>query len=110
MLCEYYQDKAKLQVKSSSGTLTIPEVHEAMNHFLRTLHSAFDSHKGPRAIPSEIWDTYVDVTKSTIMSWDDANRHRLPDPRSDGSIFVSLGTYRGVETVLLFILPVQITA
>jgi [Skp1-protein]-hydroxyproline N-acetylglucosaminyltransferase len=65
-----------------------------MTYFLSTLHTKLGSVAGPKVEALEVWETYLDVLKETFMKWDDQNRHRFPTPRSDNSIFVSLGTYR----------------
>eukprot|EP01035_Chromulina_nebulosa_P019743 gene19743-25675_t len=61
--------------------------------YLLVLHER-DYHAGKSVDALKIWETYLDVTKHTVMKWDDENRHRLPKARDDGSIFVSLGSYR----------------
>ena len=82
-----------------SAPLTDPpplaEIERNITHYLNTLHSTFENLQGTKAIPVDIWEAYLDVTKKTVMKWDDENRHRFPKTRSDNSIFVSLGTYRG---------------
>ena len=44
----------------------------------------------------DIWETYAEVTKNTLIKWDDYNRktNRYHVPRKDNSIFVSISTYR----------------
>ena len=74
---------------------SLAEIERNLTVYLRTLHAAFSKLQGVKAIPIDIWETYVDVTKNTVMKWDDENKHRFPKPRKDESIFVSLGTYRG---------------
>ncbi|CAM9422991.1 unnamed protein product, partial [Ectocarpus fasciculatus] len=81
-----------------SAPLTDPpplaEIERNITLYLNTLHSTFENLQGTKAIPVDIWEAYLDVTKKTVMKWDDENRHRFPKTRSDNSIFVSLGTYR----------------
>lgn len=73
----------------------LAEIERNVTLYLNTLHAAFQNLQGTKAVPVDIWETYLDVTRSTMMKWDDQNRHRFPKPRRDNSIFVSLGTYRG---------------
>lgn len=74
-----------------------PPLHEIeanLTYYLRTLHTRLSEVAGPAATGQKAWDAFFDVTKNTLVKWDDENRHRFPKPRKDNSIFVSLGTYR----------------
>lgn len=85
---------------SAPSPLTDPpslaEVEQNITRYLKTLHTALAEHQGFRANPVAIWETYFNVTSELPMRWDSENRLRVPRPRQDGSIFVSLGTYRGM--------------
>jgi hypothetical protein len=84
--------------RASTGYAEPPplaEIERNLTLYLSTLHSTFQNLMGPKAVAVDIWEAYLNVTKSTVMKWDDENRHRFPQPREDGSIYVSLGTYRG---------------
>jgi hypothetical protein len=72
----------------------LEEVRRNISEYLSTLHNRLGAISGPKVEAPLIWDTFLDVTKNTLIKWDDQNRHRFPTPRKDGSIFVSLGTYR----------------
>jgi hypothetical protein len=78
-----------------SGPPSLAEVEQNITRYLKTLHAALAEHQGLRANPVAIWETYFNVTSTLPMRWDGENRHRAFRPRKDGSIFVSLGTYRG---------------
>eukprot|EP01033_Poteriospumella_lacustris_P016945 gene16945-12126_t len=65
-----------------------------MTRYLHTLHKRLGDLAGPAVEPLDVWETFLDVTRSMPMTWDEQNRHRFPKPRKDNSIFVSLGTYR----------------
>jgi [Skp1-protein]-hydroxyproline N-acetylglucosaminyltransferase len=96
--------------KLSETKLTIPKQYEVkdelidpppmdeikanMSLYLHTIHQKFAALAGPTVTAEAVWDAFVDVTMRMPMTWDDQNRHRFPRPRRDGSIFVSLGTYR----------------
>jgi [Skp1-protein]-hydroxyproline N-acetylglucosaminyltransferase len=42
----------------------------------------------------QIWNAYFELAKETLIKWDDENLLRHHPIRSDGSIFVSIGSYR----------------
>ncbi len=92
-------DASEMSVKNLAEiTLDPPslaEIEHNLTLYLKTLHSALGEHQGAKASPVAIWETYFDVTTRLPMQWDGQNRDRHPHPREDGSIFVSLGTYRG---------------
>lgn len=73
---------------------SLDEVRANMTHYLHTLHQTLGDLAGPSVSALEVWDTYLDTTKSLLMKWDEQNKHRFPKPREDNSIYVSLGTYR----------------
>lgn len=73
---------------------SLDEVRRNISEYLRILHSRLGAISGPHVEAPEIWDTFLDVTKNTLIKWDDQNRNKFPKPRNDESIFVSLGTYR----------------
>ena len=75
----------------------LEEIARNITVYLSSLHAAFSQLQGSKAVPVDIWEAYLSVTKNTVMKWDDENRHRFPQPRRDSSIFVSLGTYRGTN-------------
>jgi len=70
------------------------EIKTNMTLYLKTLHDKFAEMAGPTITGVKVWETFFDVTKNMPMAWDEQNDHRFPFPRSDNSIFVSLGTYR----------------
>eukprot|EP00596_Hydrurales_sp_CCMP1899_P002197 CAMPEP_0119042790 /NCGR_PEP_ID=MMETSP1177-20130426/16162_1 /TAXON_ID=2985 /ORGANISM="Ochromonas sp, Strain CCMP1899" /LENGTH=494 /DNA_ID=CAMNT_0007009807 /DNA_START=112 /DNA_END=1593 /DNA_ORIENTATION=+ len=72
----------------------LSEIERNMTLYLHTLHARLGALAGPTANAEKVWEEYLDVTKSMPMAWDDQNKHRIPEPKLDGSIFVSLGTYR----------------
>lgn len=72
----------------------LQEIEQNMTRYLHTLHKRLSDLAGPTVEPLDVWETFLDVTRSMPMTWDEQNRHRFPKPRKDNSIFVSLGTYR----------------
>jgi [Skp1-protein]-hydroxyproline N-acetylglucosaminyltransferase len=73
---------------------SIKEIQEIMKQYLSELHHKLGELKSHKAKATTIWETFLDVTSNTIMKWYDENEVRFEKPRDDGSIFVSLGTYR----------------
>lgn len=72
----------------------LEEIRANMTLYLHTLHSKLASMAGPTVDAESVWEAYLQITKSMPMAWDDQNKHRIPVAKNDGSIFVSLGTYR----------------
>jgi uncharacterized Fe-S cluster protein YjdI len=70
------------------------EIEKNMTLYLTTLHKRLSDLAGPTVTAMKAWDTFLEVTKDMPMKWDEENKVRFPQPRQDGSIFVSLGTYR----------------
>ena len=75
---------------------TLEEVKGNLTSYLRALHSRLGALAGRRANPEDVWEAYLEVTKDKLITWDDKNKieNRYYQQRSDGSIYVSLGTYR----------------
>lgn len=75
---------------------TLQQVASNITNYLTILHSRLEELAGPRADPYAVWETYLEVTSKTVMAWDDKIRQTqsFHPSRRDGSIFVSLGTYR----------------
>ncbi len=70
------------------------EVERNMTLYLTTLHKRLTALAGPTVDALVVWETFLEVTRDMPMTWDEQNAYRFPKPRSDGSIIVSLGTYR----------------
>ena len=72
----------------------LDEYRANLTRYLHTLHANLAALAGPHVDPVDVWDTYLQTTKSLLMKWDDDNMYRFPRARKDKSVFVSLGTYR----------------
>ena len=72
----------------------LSEIERNLTFYLHTLHSRLKALSGPNVDAVDVWEEYLDTTKSLLMVWDEQNKHRFPRARDDKSIFVSLGTYR----------------
>ena len=93
------QDDVKLpsRIKKSASYGSFPPLAESERNltlYLNTLHSRLGSLAGPKVTAEDIWETFLDVTRSMVMKWDDENRNNFETPRKDESIYVALGTYR----------------
>jgi len=96
-----YVTLALLTVLTSSVSLSgtppsLSEVSSNLTLYLATLHSRLNDVAGPKADPYVVWETFLDVTSSVMIQWDDKLRQTrsFHPARRDGSIFVSLGSYR----------------
>jgi hypothetical protein len=74
--------------------IPLAEIERNTTLYLQALHSRLGALAGPTVTAEKVWEEYKDVTSRMVMMWDEANADRFPEPRKDGSIFVSLGTYR----------------
>jgi [Skp1-protein]-hydroxyproline N-acetylglucosaminyltransferase len=72
----------------------LEEIRANITQYLFDIHRRLGALAGPHVEAEDIWNEFFDVTKSTLIAWDEQNRNRFPVPRHDQSIFVSLGTYR----------------
>lgn len=84
----------KVEPPRAKGPIPLAEIEKNMTLYLQTLHSRLGALAGPTVTAEKVWEEYKDVTSSLTMAWDEANYDRFPERRKDGSIFVSLGTYR----------------
>jgi hypothetical protein len=76
----------------SAPPLTFDEIKNFLEDWIKTLHKVLveakhESHFG-------IWKTYHDFAVKTLYPWDREYLQRMPSRRDDGSIFLSLATYR----------------
>lgn len=77
---------------SDKPPMTLEEIVDYLSNWIHTLHEALavvkhESHVG-------IWNAYHDLTVKTLYLWDRDYLERMPSRRDDGSIFLSLATYR----------------
>lgn len=72
----------------------LTEIARNLTFFLHSLHHRLQALASTSIDSTIVWETYLDVTRNSLIAWDDANRHRFPKPRNDGTIFVSIGSYR----------------
>lgn len=72
--------------------MELEEIKTYLENWLHTLHATLGHVK--RATYEGIWQAYHDLTVKTLYVWDREYLSRMPPRRDDGSIFVSVATYR----------------
>ena len=72
--------------------MELNEIKEYLENWLHTLHETLGTVK--RATYEGIWQAYHDLTVQTLYVWDRDYLRRMPPRRDDGSIFLSVATYR----------------
>ncbi len=72
--------------------MELTEIKEYLENWLHTLHETLGTAK--RATFEGIWQAFHDLTVQTLYPWDREYLRRMPLRRDDGSIFLSLATYR----------------
>ena len=55
---------------------SIAEVERNITIFLRTLHTRLQALASPTISPMDALNAYMDVTKNTLLKWDDWNKDR----------------------------------
>jgi hypothetical protein len=72
--------------------MELDEVIEYLTNWVHTLHDVLAQYK--RATYEGIWQAYHDLTVRTLYVWDREYLARMPPRRDDGSIYLSIATYR----------------
>jgi hypothetical protein len=72
--------------------MELDEIIDYLTHWIHTLHDALGEAK--HANFEQIWQAYHDLTVKTLYPWDREYLSRMPPRRDDGSIYLSLATYR----------------
>jgi Glycosyltransferase (GlcNAc) len=72
--------------------MELDEIIDYLTNWIHTLHDALGEAK--HANFEQIWQAYHDLTVKTLYPWDREYLSRMPVRRNDGSIFLSLATYR----------------
>jgi len=79
-------------VVSDRPPLELDEIIEYLTNWIHTLHDTLGEHK--MAEFEGIWKAYHDLTVKTLYVWDQEYLTRMMPRREDGSIFLSVATYR----------------
>jgi hypothetical protein len=72
--------------------MQLDEIVHYLDKWIHTLHETLLEVKHANFVG--IWQAYHDLTVQTLYPWDREYLNRMPPRRDDGSIFVSLATYR----------------
>jgi hypothetical protein len=76
----------------SEPPMEFTEIKSFLEDWIKTLHETLVEAKHENC--NGIWKTYHDLTVKTLYPWDREYLQRMPPRRDDGSIFLSLATYR----------------
>lgn len=83
------------QGADSNDLLPPMELHEIRTYLENWIHQLHDTLvKAKHSTYQGIWQSYHDLTVKTLYPWDRQYLQRMPPRRDDGSIFLSLATYR----------------
>jgi [Skp1-protein]-hydroxyproline N-acetylglucosaminyltransferase len=72
--------------------MDLNEIIAFLDNYIHQLHEALVEAK--HATFEGVWQAYHDLTVKTLYPWDRQYLHRMPRRRTDGSVFLSLATYR----------------
>jgi hypothetical protein len=77
---------------SDQPPMELHEIIEYLSNWIHLLHDTLGQYKN--ANYEQIWQGYHDLTVKTLYPWDREYLKRMPQRRPDGSIFLSVATYR----------------
>jgi hypothetical protein len=77
---------------SDKPPMELAEIIEYLDSWIHQLHEKLMEAK--HATFEGIWQAYHDLTVQTLYPWDREYLSRMPKRRDDGSIFLSVATYR----------------
>lgn len=72
--------------------MELDEIIEFLDSWIHLLHETLLQHKHSDHV--QVWQAYHDLTVATLYPWDQEYLRRMPKRRDDGSIFLSLASYR----------------
>ena len=81
-----------LRETSDKPPMKLDEIITYLETWINGLHEVLGNYK--KATDEGIWQAYHDYTVKTLYVWDREYLSRMPPRRDDGSIFLSLATYR----------------
>lgn len=90
--------RGSLRTSSSTSSTTskqpmaLQEIADYLSNWISMLHNNLQQHKKEKA--EGIWEAYHNLTIHTLYPWDQEYLQRMPPRRTDGSIFLSVATYR----------------
>lgn len=77
---------------SDKPPMELKEIISYLSNWIHTLHETLVEAKHESYFG--IWQAYHDLTVKTLYPWDRDYLKRMPERRDDGSIFLSVATYR----------------
>jgi [Skp1-protein]-hydroxyproline N-acetylglucosaminyltransferase len=77
---------------SNKPPMSLDEIVSYLDGWIHTLHGVLGGYK--HATFDQIWQAYHDLAVKTLFPWDQEYLSRMPPRREDGSVFLSLATYR----------------
>ena len=77
---------------SNKPPMTLEEITKYLQDWIHLLHDTLVEAK--HSTYQGIWQSYHDLAVKTLYPWDREYLQRMPPRRDDGSIFLSLATYR----------------
>ncbi len=86
------QQPSKSENLIDKPPIELNEIIQYLDSWIHTLHEVLLEHK--HATFEGIWQAYHDLTVKTLYPWDREYLQRMPPRRDDGSIFLSVATYR----------------
>lgn len=81
-----------LPLSPSENPMSLEEIISYLRNWLRDLHQMFVKQKHSSHV--DIWKAYAELTERTLYKWDREYLRRMPPRRDDGSIFLSIASYR----------------
>jgi hypothetical protein len=88
---------------SDKPPMELQEITDYLTNWIHLLHDTLSQYKN--ANYEQIWQGYHDLTVKTLYPWDREYLKRMPQRRHDGSIFLSVATYRDENCKYPFVLP-----
>ena len=82
--------------------MSIEEILDFLNNFIANLHQRFIGHVDKNGVFHDhkkynyvdVWKLFFDYADEVLYPWDQEYLKRMPKRRDDGSIFLSVATYR----------------
>jgi len=78
---------------SSEEPMTIDEVKKFLSQWIQKLHRIIRNDDNLQSSES-MWKAYHNLTQKELVQWDRKYLRRLPNPRQDDSIFLSVAAFR----------------
>jgi hypothetical protein len=89
---ETVQEVLRRGGSSNEPPLSVKEILSYLDEWIHELHNSLARHKQETFL--EVWQAYHDLVVQTLFPWDQDYLRRMPERRQDGSIFLSVASYR----------------